>query len=341
MRRLLAAVLGVALAAPAWADDPPAAKAGATAKSVREQLNDISQAFQKEVGDLKKQFSEAKTDAEKKKIQVKAVTEVMPKYADQMVTLAAAHPGDPAAVEAALMACSIYQRQEDGDRRVRAAREKLAQGPKLVAGFFLAEALKDKDDPTPEQTKEAEALLAEVVAGLKTVKGLPEQQAQELAQQAEASLKDLRTFAVGKVAPAAESKDLDDKPVKLADHKGKVVVLDFWATWCGPCKGMIPHERAMVKKHAGKPFVFVSVSADDEAKTVKEFVEKEPMPWVHWFGGPQAGVVRDWNIRAFPTLYVIDAKGVIRGKIVGGGPKSEKKLEELVDKLVKEASSGS
>src|SRR5581483_2469396 len=231
MRRFLAAAaLAAALFAPARADDPPKAdKAGAAAKSVRDQLTELGQALQKEMGDLQKQFTDAKTPAGKDKLREKAVKQVMPAYADKMVALAAAHPDDPAAVEAVATACSIYQRQDDGDRRIRGIRDKVAgKGPKLVAGLFLAEALKDKEEPTPEQTKEAEALLAEVVAGLKDVKGLPDHLAQGMMHQAEASLKELRTFAVGKVAPAAQAKDLDDKPVKLADYKGKVVVLDFW-----------------------------------------------------------------------------------------------------------------
>ena len=142
---------------------------------------------------------------------------------------------------------------------------------------------------------------------------------------------------VGKPAPATSAKDLDDKAVALADLKGKVVVLDFWATWCGPCRSMIPHEREMVKKLADKPFVLVSVSADDAAKTVKDFVEKEPMPWTHWFAGQRGDALKGWNVHAFPTIYVIDAKGVIRSKMVGAGPETEKKLEEMVEKLVKEA----
>jgi hypothetical protein len=87
----------------------------------------------------------------------------------------------------------------------------------------------------------------------------------------------------------------------------------------------------------GKPFVFISVSADQEKDALKEFLEKEKMPWVHWWNGTEGGVVEKWNVQAFPTLYVIDAKGVVRAKIVGGGPDNEKKLDETVEKLVAEA----
>ena len=119
----------------------------------------------------------------------------------------------------------------------------------------------------------------------------------------------------------------------MSDLKGKVVVLDFWATWCGPCKAMIPHTRELVKKMDGKPFVFVSISADAKKATLETFLEKTPMPWTHWHSGT-AGVVDDWEIEAFPTIYILDAKGVIRKVIVGGDNKA---IEREVEKLVKEA----
>ncbi|MFO0815573.1 MAG: TlpA disulfide reductase family protein [Gemmatales bacterium] len=139
-------------------------------------------------------------------------------------------------------------------------------------------------------------------------------------------------LSVGKTAPEVINKDLDDKTVKLSDLKGRVVVLDIWATWCGPCRAMIPHEREMVEKLKAKPFTLVSVSADAEKKTLTDFIKKEPMPWTHWWNGQQGGILEDWDVQYFPTIYVIDAKGVIRYKDVRG-----KELEEAVEKLLEEA----
>jgi cytochrome oxidase Cu insertion factor (SCO1/SenC/PrrC family) len=95
---------------------------------------------------------------------------------------------------------------------------------------------------------------------------------------------------------------------------------------------MIPHEREMVKKYEGKPFEFVSISFDDSKETLQKFMKKEPMPWTHWFNGPDGAFGKDWNIKHFPTIYVIDAKGVIRYKEIRG-----KKLDEAVETLVAEA----
>ena len=148
----------------------------------------------------------------------------------------------------------------------------------------------------------------------------------------------LPDLEVGAVAPETISVNLDGKSVKLSELKGKVVVLDFWATWCGPCRAMIPHTRDLVKGMDGKPFVFVSVSVDDEKETLTKFIEKTPMPWAHWWDGKKAAS-EQWDVEGYPTLYVIDHKGVIRFKTLGYDPKSGK-LDATVEELVKAAEAG-
>ena len=143
----------------------------------------------------------------------------------------------------------------------------------------------------------------------------------------------LPDLSVGKPAPEIEIEDIDGKKVKLSQLKGKVVVLDFWATWCGPCKNMIPHTKKLVEKMDGKPFVFVSISADDKKETVKTFLEETPMPWTHWFSGPE-GIAEDWVSEGFPTIYILDTKGIIRKVIVGADSKA---IDKEVEKLVKQA----
>jgi thioredoxin-related protein len=101
---------------------------------------------------------------------------------------------------------------------------------------------------------------------------------------------------------------------------------------------MIPHERELVKTMAKdkKPFVLVSVSADDEKDTLVKFLEKEPMPWVHWWdGGAENPVLKKYRVRAFPTLYLIDHTGAIKQKWVGR-PESDK-LDKAIEEAVKEA----
>jgi len=120
-----------------------------------------------------------------------------------------------------------------------------------------------------------------------------------------------------------------------------VVMLDFWATWCGPCVSMIAHEKQLVERMHGKPFALIGINVDQEKETLKAFQEKRKMSWPSLWdpatdedSGPIAG---KWNVQAFPTIYIVDAKGVIRYKFVG--VPEEGAIDDAVDALVKEAGS--
>jgi thiol-disulfide isomerase/thioredoxin len=145
---------------------------------------------------------------------------------------------------------------------------------------------------------------------------------------------ELRHLRVGKVAPEITAEGVDGKPFKLSDHRGKVVVLVFWACWCGPCMRLVPHEREMTERLKGKPFTIVAVNGDEKRATAAEVMTKEKMTWPSfWNGsdGPQGPISKAWNVRGWPTMYVLDEKGVIRFKDLRG-----KELEEKVNLLMEE-----
>lgn len=138
-------------------------------------------------------------------------------------------------------------------------------------------------------------------------------------------------LSVGQPAPDSISKNLDGTPARLSDYKGRVVVLDFWATWCGPCRAMIPHETEMVEHFANKPFSLVSISVDADLETLTDFLAETEMDWNHWWAGDDQALTQKWDIQYFPTIYVIDAKGIIRFKDL-----REDKLQAAVEELLAE-----
>jgi thiol-disulfide isomerase/thioredoxin len=136
-------------------------------------------------------------------------------------------------------------------------------------------------------------------------------------------------LSIGSVAPEIKMQSLEGKVATLSALRGKVVVLDIWATWCGPCVKMIPHEREMVERLKDKPFALVSISADEKKETLTNFLAKEKMPWTHWWNGSEGGIIDRWEIEYFPTIYVIDRQGVIRHKDLRGA-----ELEKAVNALL-------
>jgi thiol-disulfide isomerase/thioredoxin len=141
---------------------------------------------------------------------------------------------------------------------------------------------------------------------------------------------------VGQIAPELHGTDTNDQPIKLSDFRGKVVMVDFWATWCEPCKEMIPHEKEMAKRLEGQPFVLLGVSGDNELADLKSYMNQKSISWPNVFDGPRGALAGAWRIEGYPTVYIVDAKGVIRFKQVGYGPGAMGKIDNAVDKMLKD-----
>jgi cytochrome c biogenesis protein CcmG/thiol:disulfide interchange protein DsbE len=137
---------------------------------------------------------------------------------------------------------------------------------------------------------------------------------------------------IGEKAPAWSLPGLDGKTVNLSDFKGKVVILDFWATWCPPCREEIPSFIQIQKEFADKGVVVVGVALDEEgAKVVKPFAKKKGINYPLVIG--KTSTTEDYGgIEGIPTTFIINAEGKIVAKHVGLTTKEEF-LKELAPLL--------
>ena len=135
-----------------------------------------------------------------------------------------------------------------------------------------------------------------------------------------------------KPAPDFSLKDADGKLVRLSDYRGKVVLLDFWATWCGPCKIEIPWFIDMQRKNKDRGFVVLGVSMDDEGwEAVKPFVAEAGVNYRVVMGNDATAQVYG-GVDALPTTFLIDRTGNIAAVHVGLARKKD--IEDGVEQLL-------
>lgn len=142
---------------------------------------------------------------------------------------------------------------------------------------------------------------------------------------------------VGKTAPDLSLKTLDGKDVKLSDQKGSVVLMDFWATWCPPCKASLPHVQKLSadKDRAAKGLKVWAVNSQEEAATVQKFVTANS----YNFAVPMASGedMQKYNIEGIPTTVVVGRDGKVKNLFVGyGGEESDKQIEDAIDAALKD-----
>ncbi len=135
---------------------------------------------------------------------------------------------------------------------------------------------------------------------------------------------------VGKPAIAFSLKTPEGKEVTLESLKGRIVVLDFWATWCGPCKMAMPSLQKLHERYAGKPVSIIGVNCmEQDPEEAVKYTKKEKFTYMQLLGGDELAAA--YGVSGIPTLIVIDAKGNVLGSEVGFSPVLEKKLSTEID----------
>ena len=200
------------------------------------------------------------------------------------------------------------------DELAKGARELMKKYPDRMEtwGLLLLVASNSSDD------EKARALLEEI----RTSESAPAL----VKARAEAALKTKE--ALGKPLDISFT-SLDGRKIDLQEMDGKVVLIDFWATWCGPCIKELPNVKSAYEKLHPKGFEILGISFDNKKETLEKFVKEENMPWPQFFDEEREFGER-FNIEGIPTMWLVDKKGNLRDL------NARSDLESKVEKLLAE-----
>lgn len=164
----------------------------------------------------------------------------------------------------------------------------------------------------------------------------------DMAKLARGFLHELDNLNAGQPAPVFEAQTTNGTAIDLKELKGKVVLLDFWASWCEPCIPEIPRLKKFYKKYSKKGLVILGISADTNRQALDEMVADKKIPWLQVYDdkGVEAPVMRLYNIMGIPAYYLVDREGVILARsdyTRRGEPnlRDKKILENLIKKALK------
>lgn len=306
--------------------------------------------FQRKYVDFERRCKTAKPGKEFAEV---FATDPRPEYASRFLKLAKDNPTSPVAVDALIWVInnqpgttnSIDAMKLAEDRYV-SSRKMIQVMPELKFGsdtqsLNLLRAL-SKRSPHSDVRNFASLMLSEKLA-----KTCPEEAKMILRKLIEHADKedpdgkigvvarnelfDLEHLSVGLKAPELAGEDCNGKKIRLADYKGKVVLVSFFGDWCPACRSLFPHERSLVQQFKSKPFVVLGVSSDDR-ETLKAITREGTVTWTSvWDGGSKFGPIsRAWNVRGWPTIYLIDRKGLIAYRGNNGY------LDDQISRLIEE-----
>lgn len=137
----------------------------------------------------------------------------------------------------------------------------------------------------------------------------------------------------GILAPDFSVKSMEGKPIKLSDFRGKVVLLNFWATWCPPCRTEMPSIEILYQRYKPTDFQILAVSVQEELSVVKTFLAQNSYSFPIALD-PNGEAAQLYGIRGIPTTFIIDQKGTLQGALVGGKDWAIPPVYDLIDALL-------
>jgi peroxiredoxin len=143
-----------------------------------------------------------------------------------------------------------------------------------------------------------------------------------------------QTLVEGTKFPDFDEKDVAGKPVSVANYKGRVVLIDFWATWCGPCVAELPNVTKTYEKHHGEGFEIIGVSLDQDETRLTTFLKQKNITWQQFFDGKGWGnkLAAKYGVNSIPATYLLDGEGKIIAKNLRGETLEEAVAKALVRK---------
>jgi thiol-disulfide isomerase/thioredoxin len=211
-------------------------------------------------------------------------------------------------------------------------------GAQKVFEKVIADAGDDVNSVVEGSTQLADMLVGngQKEAGLKVLADVGEQHSKVrgLKQHLEGIAKNYEL--IGTEPTAMGQNDTAGKPIDLAEYKGKVLLIDFWATWCGPCIAELPNVIAAYQKHHDKGFEILGVSLDEDRAAFEKFIADKKMTWRHHFDGNgwKNEIGQAYGVQSIPATYLVGPDGKVAA--VGlRGDKLEKEVAKLLAKSAK------
>jgi peroxiredoxin len=230
------------------------------------------------------------------------------------------HPDEAATDKAYLSLGNMQLASGDAPAALKSF-ERVASRPKLPILASMATLLIGKAQAQTGQITEARATFQKLIDTEKS---------SQFGQAAAEALARL-TIIPGQRPPEFVMKDLEGRPRAPEQYRGKVLLIDFWATWCAPCVEEMPNLKALYEKYQGRGFAVLGVSLDTDLDTLRDYLKEEEIAWPQICDrrGPKGELARRMGVLSIPTTVLLDRDGIIR-HVNTRGPALEDAVRDLL-----------